>query len=117
MIHRAKPHRWHDRSDRLWPAEEAPVGQDERPLTVYRTTRAPPPLICFGFVARPSHRGLGRLRLPTIQIAGSGAAIQAAIAQRTTRAPPPLICFSTSARVAMEVSPGVVLARAPWAAP
>lgn len=37
--------------------------------------------------------------------------------QRTTRAPPPPICFSTSLRVAMEVSPGVVEARAPWAAP
>ncbi len=38
-------------------------------------------------------------------------------AQRTTRAPPPAICFSTSLRVAIEVSPGVVEARAPWAAP
>jgi CheY-like chemotaxis protein len=37
--------------------------------------------------------------------------------QRTTRAPPPPICFSTSLRVAMEVSPGVVEARAPCAAP
>ncbi len=36
---------------------------------------------------------------------------------RTTRAPPPAICFSTSLRVAIEVSPGVVEARAPWAAP
>lgn len=69
VIRLAKPHRWHDRSDRFGSAKGAPVGQDER--------------------AR----------------------------YRTTRAPPPLICFSTSARVAMEVSPGVVLARAPWAAP
>jgi hypothetical protein len=36
---------------------------------------------------------------------------------RTTRAPPPAITFSTSLRVAIEVSPGVVEARAPWAAP
>ncbi len=36
---------------------------------------------------------------------------------RTTRAPPPAISFSTSLRVAIEVSPGVVEARAPWAAP
>ena len=36
---------------------------------------------------------------------------------RTTRAPPPAITFSTSLRVAIEVSPGVVDARAPWAAP
>lgn len=38
-------------------------------------------------------------------------------AQRTTRAPPPFMSFSTSFCVAMEVSPGVVLANAPWAAP
>ena len=37
--------------------------------------------------------------------------------QRTTRAPPPPMTFSTSLRLAMEVSPGVVMARAPWAAP
>lgn len=37
--------------------------------------------------------------------------------QRTTRALPPSMSFSTSARVAMDVSPGVVMARAPWAAP
>jgi hypothetical protein len=40
-----------------------------------------------------------------------------AAAYRTTRAPPPLICFSTSLRVAIDVSPGVVDASAPWAAP
>jgi len=38
-------------------------------------------------------------------------------AQRTTRALPPDISFSTSFSVAMEVSPGVVIANAPWAAP
>jgi hypothetical protein len=37
--------------------------------------------------------------------------------QRTTRAPPPPMVFSTSLRVAIEVSPGVVEASAPWAAP
>ena len=37
--------------------------------------------------------------------------------QRTTRAPPPPTTFSTSASEAMVVSPGVVMARAPWAAP
>ena len=37
--------------------------------------------------------------------------------QRETRAPPPFITFRTSSRVAMLVSPGVVMARAPWAAP
>ena len=36
---------------------------------------------------------------------------------RCTRAPPPLASFSTSANVAIEVSPSVVMARAPWAAP
>jgi len=39
------------------------------------------------------------------------------MAQRTTRALPPAIIFSTSLTVAMEVSPGVVMASAPWAAP
>src|SRR5262249_33520561 len=34
-----------------------------------------------------------------------------------TLAPPPLITFSTSASVAIEVSPGVVMANAPCAAP
>ena len=38
-------------------------------------------------------------------------------AHRTTRAPPPFMSFSTSLRVAIEVSPGVVEAKAPWAAP
>ena len=37
--------------------------------------------------------------------------------QRSTRAPPPPTSFSTSARRAMEVSPGVVMASAPCAAP
>ena len=37
--------------------------------------------------------------------------------QRTTRALPPPMVFSTSLTVAMEVSPGVVMASAPWAAP
>jgi len=37
--------------------------------------------------------------------------------QRWTRALPPATSFSTSARVAIEVSPGVVIARAPCAAP
>ena len=37
--------------------------------------------------------------------------------QRRTRALPPFINASTSARVAMLVSPGVVMASAPWAAP
>ena len=37
--------------------------------------------------------------------------------QRSTRALPPPMSFSTSGRRAMEVSPGVVMARAPWAAP
>ena len=36
---------------------------------------------------------------------------------RCTRAPPPRTSFSTSASVAMEVSPGVVMASAPCAAP
>ncbi len=36
---------------------------------------------------------------------------------RCTRAPTPFINFSTSLLSAMEVSPGVVMARAPWAAP
>ncbi len=36
---------------------------------------------------------------------------------RETRAVPPFITRSTSARVAMLVSPGVVMASAPWAAP
>ena len=35
----------------------------------------------------------------------------------TTRALPPDISFSTSFSVAIEVSPGVVIASAPWAAP
>ena len=35
----------------------------------------------------------------------------------TTRAPPPPMIFSTSLTEAMLVSPGVVMARAPWAAP
>jgi hypothetical protein len=38
-------------------------------------------------------------------------------AQRTTRAPPPFMSFSTSFCVAIEVSPGVVDANAPCAAP
>ena len=33
--------------------------------------------------------------------------------QRSTRAPPPFMSFLTSSRVAIEVSPGVVMARAP----
>jgi len=36
---------------------------------------------------------------------------------RTTRALPPPMTFSTSFFVAIEVSPGVVMASAPWAAP
>ncbi len=36
---------------------------------------------------------------------------------RATRADPPRITRSTSERRAMVVSPGVVMARAPWAAP
>ena len=36
---------------------------------------------------------------------------------RCARAPPPATRCSTSASVAIEVSPGVVIARAPWAAP
>ena len=39
------------------------------------------------------------------------------LAHRCTRAVPPFITRSTSARVAIVVSPGVVMARAPWAAP
>ncbi len=35
----------------------------------------------------------------------------------TTRAGPPIMTFSTSKSVAIDVSPGVVMARAPWAAP
>lgn len=35
----------------------------------------------------------------------------------TTLALPPDISFSTSFTLAMEVSPGVVIANAPWAAP
>ena len=38
-------------------------------------------------------------------------------AHRWTRAVPPFITRSTSARLAIVVSPGVVIARAPWAAP
>ena len=38
-------------------------------------------------------------------------------AYRCTRAPAPLINFSTSSFDAMEVSPGVVIANAPCAAP
>jgi hypothetical protein len=37
--------------------------------------------------------------------------------QRTTRALPPPMTFSTSLAVTIEVSPGVVMAKAPWAAP
>ena len=37
--------------------------------------------------------------------------------QRSTRAPPPATSFSTSFSRAIEVSPGVVIASAPWAAP
>ncbi len=37
--------------------------------------------------------------------------------QRTTRAPPRFMTASTSASVAVDVSPGVVIASAPWAAP
>lgn len=37
--------------------------------------------------------------------------------QRWTRAPLPATRASTSASVAIDVSPGVVIARAPWAAP
>ncbi len=37
--------------------------------------------------------------------------------QRCTRALPPCMSFSTSISVAIEVSPGVVMASAPWAAP
>lgn len=37
--------------------------------------------------------------------------------QRITRAPLPLIAASTSLSVAIVVSPGVVMASAPWAAP
>lgn len=44
-------------------------------------------------------------------------AVHENVAYRTTRAPPPAICFSTSLREAIEVSPGVVEAKAPWAAP
>jgi hypothetical protein len=36
---------------------------------------------------------------------------------RCTLAPPPFMSFSTSALLAMDVSPGVVIASAPWAAP
>ena len=42
---------------------------------------------------------------------------QTAVRQRCTRAPPPAARRRTSALVAMLVSPGVVIARAPWAAP
>ena len=39
------------------------------------------------------------------------------LVQRLTLAPAPPMMASTSLRDAMEVSPGVVMARAPWAAP
>lgn len=39
------------------------------------------------------------------------------VTYRCTRALPPFIIFSTSLSVAVEVSPGVVMACAPWAAP
>ena len=42
---------------------------------------------------------------------------EARAAQRSTRAPPPPASLSTSALVAMVVSPGVVIASAPCAAP
>lgn len=41
----------------------------------------------------------------------------ASFSYRSTRAPPPPASFLTSAREAIEVSPGVVIASAPWAAP
>ena len=41
----------------------------------------------------------------------------AGVFQRSTRADPPPTSFFTSSTVAMVVSPGVVMASAPWAAP
>ena len=46
-----------------------------------------------------------------------GSRADPAEAQRSTRAPAPRTSASTSARLAMDVSPGVVIASAPWAAP
>ena len=48
---------------------------------------------------------------------GNAAGERAPGAYRTTRAEPPATSRLTSAKVAMEVSPGVVIARAPWATP
>jgi hypothetical protein len=53
-------------------------------------------------------------RRPDVPVAP---APSAAPTQRTTRALPPCMSFSTSFCVAIEVSPGVVAANAPCAAP
>jgi radical SAM superfamily enzyme YgiQ (UPF0313 family) len=71
------------------------------------------------FLARELERARGEKITPacaTGSCAGCGAA-GCGFASRSTLAPPPPTSFSTSARVAMVVSPGVVMASAPWAAP
>jgi hypothetical protein len=47
----------------------------------------------------------------------SSASVRLRSTQRLTRAPPPATSASTSASPAVDVSPGVVIASAPWAAP
>jgi len=53
----------------------------------------------------------------TIAIAGPSGLKHCVRCYRCTRAPAPFINFSTSSFDAIEVSPGVVMAKAPWTAP
>ena len=66
---------------------------------------------------RPSHLVAGGLTSATGALPGVGIGIHGQTSQRCTRAPPPPARRRTSARVAIEVSPGVVIASAPCAAP
>ena len=94
-------------------------------------TRASPPTLaqvsvisaptCASWDTSTSHTCKAPLSRGRVQSApvgcGCGNRPEAWVAQRSTRAPPPPASLSTSVLVAMVVSPGVVMASAPWAAP
>jgi hypothetical protein len=64
-------------------------------------------------VETPQRRRAARARNPQLTRRPS----KAGLTYRCTRAPPPFINFSTSSFEAIDVSPGVVMASAPCAAP
>ena len=64
--------------------------------------------------SNPGSDPQAKIRKPKGRFLLSGALLtQGEAGQRSTRAEAPFITFSTSSRVAIEVSPGVVMASAP----